>query len=100
MLECDSYVAEIHAHDFVIKKQCYLGWALYIYVQKHESIQLEIFFLQREGHLIFTEFGITTENIETVRIEGRQDYYHTWNFLHVKTTRTLDDQLCKLTEVA
>ena len=38
MLECDSYVTELHTQDFVIKKECYLCWTLYLTLPSYHSL--------------------------------------------------------------
>lgn len=40
-------------------------------MQVKYNLKKYVFFLQREGHLIFTEFNITTKNIETIRMKRR-----------------------------
>ena len=42
MLECGSYVRELHAYDCVIKKGCYLCWTLCIFVCTYTYIVIII----------------------------------------------------------
>lgn len=72
-------------------------------IQVKYNLKKNNFFLQRESNLVFTKFNIRSKNIKAIGMEEisllllwrRKIYYHTLNFMCLKTRQAFDDWVCK-----